>query len=280
MLPILIIILSAFLHAAWNALLKKSPHQQSTILIIFLVSGIISTLLVPILGISLPDNRAALWLAVGAGVCEAAYATTLVLSLQTSSLGLAYTIIRSGAMICVWLLSTTVFHEQLNGGIFCGVALVFVGMLITSMIRKEQLSHWRDAVWPYLSAVSIGLANLCYTGAMKFDISPVPLFAISMWVSLPFLLLFNGKKGVTVARQTKGGKLQIVIIAGIICTASFLIFLWGIHQTAAGYATTLRNTSIIFAVFLGRLMGEKTKKRQWLGVILVMLGALLLAYFK
>jgi drug/metabolite transporter (DMT)-like permease len=46
----------------------------------------------------------------------------------------------------------------------------------------------------------------------------------------------------------------------------------------AGAMATLRNTSIVFAVLLSRILGERPTPRQWLGAALVSAGAMGLAW--
>ena len=62
-----------------------------------------------------------------------------------------------------------------------------------------------------------------------------------------------------------------------VCAASFLIFLVALREAGAGLVLTLRNTSILFAVLFGWLLGEPPHRRTAVGALLVAFGAALLS---
>jgi drug/metabolite transporter (DMT)-like permease len=63
--------------------------------------------------------------------------------------------------------------------------------------------------------------------------------------------------------------------AGLLCSASFLLFLTGLAAAGAGVALTLRNTSIVFAQGLSLALGERPTRTQVTGAVLVAAGATL-----
>jgi len=69
----------------------------------------------------------------------------------------------------------------------------------------------------------------------------------------------------------------LVVGAGLVCTASFLLYLQALALGGAGLVATLRNTSVVFAVCFARLLGERPTTRQWAGACLVTAGAMGLA---
>jgi uncharacterized membrane protein len=69
-----------------------------------------------------------------------------------------------------------------------------------------------------------------------------------------------------------------MLVAGVACTASFVVFLHALAIAGAGWVLTMRNTSILFAQGFALLIGERLSRRQLAGAVLVALGALLTAW--
>jgi uncharacterized membrane protein len=72
-----------------------------------------------------------------------------------------------------------------------------------------------------------------------------------------------------------------VLAAGVLCVASFLLYLEALALAGAGAMATLRNSSIVFAMLLSRALGgpsERRSWRQWGGAALVTAGAVALAW--
>src|SRR5512142_981419 len=96
------LIASAFLHALWNALLKREPSPQVA------VAGVLSwataiALAVALMsgGLTFATHAAFAW-GVGAGAFEGAYFVTLAAALARADYGVVYTVARGGAMLFVW----------------------------------------------------------------------------------------------------------------------------------------------------------------------------------
>jgi drug/metabolite transporter (DMT)-like permease len=70
----------------------------------------------------------------------------------------------------------------------------------------------------------------------------------------------------------------MVMGAGVLCAASFLLFLVALARGGAGAAVTLRNTSVLFALLLAWMMGERPGRWQVAGILGVAAGAMILGW--
>src|SRR5439155_4343410 len=97
-----LVLASAFLHAAWNAVLKQDAAPRAAavaVLAVAVAASVVSAPLFP--GTAFPAAAGLAW-TVGAGAFEAAYFFTLALALQRAPLSLAYAVARGGALFLVW----------------------------------------------------------------------------------------------------------------------------------------------------------------------------------
>ncbi len=123
----LLVIVSAFLHAAWNAILKRRPDPESAVVGVLVAAGVSSAILAVVRGSAFPPPEALLW-SLLSGVVEAAYFMTLARALSRAPLGSVYTVVRGGALVLVWPVSIVFFAEHVTPLIALGTLLVLVGL--------------------------------------------------------------------------------------------------------------------------------------------------------
>jgi drug/metabolite transporter (DMT)-like permease len=271
-----LLILSAAMHALWNALLKRDQEPRINSVVILFIALIFSYFAIPFSPAPFFASRESLFWALGAGLFESGYLVTLALALESSSLGKTYTISRGGAMVLVWIFSITLLGESSSIQSLFGAFLILIGIFLTDL--KEKKDGQRRALfgWAYLSAFFIAGYHLFYGQALRAGANPIPLFAFTLSLSLPSYLLSCSDGTLSAARKKFFKRPLSLSLGGIFCALSFLLFLKGLSYSGAGIAITLRNTSIIFALFLSLWIGEKFSLVQWFGAGIVAIGALLI----
>ena len=277
----LLVIASAALHAAWNALLKRHPSPRlagALILIIASLAASVPAVLAP--EVAFPSRASFVW-TLAAGLGEAAYFVTLARALDAAPLGVAYTITRGGSIVLVWPLSVLFFHERAGTWAILGVVAVVLGLALTGFApapRKEGAEGGARAgvAWAAVCAVFIALVYIFYKQALTLGSSRTALFAVSLLVAAPLNVLALGRGApqrlVAAMKATPG----TLLVAGLVCTASFLLFLGALHDSGAGRVLTLRNTSVVFAHAFAWLGGVSAPRPVLVGGVLVVLGAVLL----
>ena len=274
----LLVLASAALHAAWNAILKRHPSPRLAGALILIIAALTAS--VPVLfshEVAFPSGEAVLW-TLAAGLGEAAYFIALARAMDASSLGVAYTITRGGSIVVVWPLSMIFFAERAGPLAAAGVALVVLGLVLTGLPPPGPRIPQRAAgiAWAAACAVFIAVVYVFYKKALGLGASRPALFAVSLLVAAPLNVLALGagapKRLLASFRAT-----PITLFgAGVVCTASFLLFLGALHESGAGRVLTLRNTSVVFAHALAWLGGEAPPRAVLAGGALVVVGAALL----
>jgi drug/metabolite transporter (DMT)-like permease len=268
----LLLLSSAFLHAFWNALAKKDRDIQVNLMGIILISALCGTLSLPLFKGPQFYNMESLWWGIAAGICEAGYMITLVFALKETTLGLAYTIMRGGAMLLVWMISLKFLNEQITFLTVIGIVLVFSGLFVSNITLKKRIDL-SQAKWSYACAAFIAGYHLCYGRSLNIGASPGALFALSLFIAVPIFFLISGRGSIKALIKKMKHKPSYMVLGGILSAASFLIFLVGLRLSGAGFAITLRNTSIVFAQIFSLMLGEKLSRQQLIGAGMVCVGA-------
>ncbi|HEY5933932.1 MAG TPA: hypothetical protein VIU61_04840 [Kofleriaceae bacterium] len=279
-----LVLLSAFLHAAWNALLRVEPDKDRG-LIAAIIAGSVFAGVITVArwasGEVMFATPASLGYTLLAGGFEAVYFATLARALDRGKLGPVYTISRGGAVLVVWPLSIVLYAELVTPLSASGSALVLFGLVMCGV--GAHGAGKRDGKpsgvgWASLCAVSIAGYHLAYKAALLTGANGSASFAVSLGLSALLSVIRLGRDGraalVTVART----RMPRAALMGVVCGGSFLILMEALSLGGSGYVLTLRNTSVLFAAGLAFAIGEKPSRGELVGAALVAAGAVLMAW--
>jgi drug/metabolite transporter (DMT)-like permease len=273
----LLVLSSAVLHAAWNAVLRKQREPRVAGVLILGVAALCAGVAAALVSRTAFPSREALGWTLASGLGEAAYFATLARALQEAPLGIAYTVSRGGAILVVWPASVAWLGERFHPLTAVGAGLVLVGLVLTGSVKGLRTAgHLRGVGWSVSCAVFIALVYLAYKRALAAQTEPTALFATSLGVAVPLnVVALRARAPARLVEELRIRPWSIVL-AGVVCTASFLLFLGALQESGAGRVLTLRNTSVVFAFAFGWLFGERPTRLQVVGGTLVAAGATLL----
>src|SRR5215813_9728074 len=131
---IALVVLSAFLHALWNALLRLEKEKDRSLVVAIAVATMVAEVVAGVRW-GLGEVPFASWRGVGftllAGLLEAAYFATLAKAMELGRLGVVYTISRGGAVLAVWPLSIALFGEAATLRALMGSVVVVGGLALS-----------------------------------------------------------------------------------------------------------------------------------------------------
>ena len=100
---------------------------------------------------------------------------------------------------------------------------------------------------------------------------------IALGIAVPWSILFMGFSLTQKLTQEFKSRPTTLIMAGLACALSLILFLWVLQTEGTGLIMTLRNVSIVFALLFSIAFGERPPAIQISGVFLVLCGAVILA---
>jgi drug/metabolite transporter (DMT)-like permease len=284
---IALVLLSAFLHALWNALLRLEADKDRILMAAVMVATLFAAVVAGVrweLGEAPFASLAGVGFTVLAGVMEASYFATLARAMGLGRLGTVYTISRGGSVLVVWPLSIALFAENPTLPALAGSAVVVGGLALSGLGGSRggaaASGDRRGAVgWAVACAMSIAGYHLGYKAALREAVNPSACFALSLGVSA----VINGVRlgGGGGAIRTIGALVRQrwprILVMGLMCSGSFLILMEALARGGSGYVLTLRNTSVLFAVAMAGWIGERPRRAEVVGAALVAAGAALMA---
>jgi drug/metabolite transporter (DMT)-like permease len=278
-LTVVLVLVSAFFHALWNALLRVEPDKDRGLIGAITFASIFACT-IALVRWSLGDAPFATPEALGwtllAGGFEAVYFATLARALDRGPLGAVYTISRGGAVLVVWPLSIVWFHELVTATSASGSALVLAGLVLCGVgAHGVRGSGDKSGVgWAVLCAISIAGYHLAYKAALETGGASSATFAVSLSLSAAISLIRVDRTGLRALLRTRWPRIALM---GLVCGGSFLILMEALAIGGSGYVLTLRNTSVLFAAGLAFFIGERPAHAEIVGAALVAGGAALMA---
>ncbi len=278
-----LVLVSAFLHALWNALLRLEKDKDRALVCAVSVASLLALVVAGIrfgiTGVHPFATVAAVAWTLLAGFLEWLYFTALARALATGPLGMVYTISRGGAVLVIWPVSVLLFGEPVTVAAAVGSAIICLGLAASSHTPSDHRAAQRGALaWAVACAVAIAGYHLAYKAGLRTGASP----SASFGVSLAFATLINigrlGAEGRAIARAIWRTRTLRMTTMGIICGGSFLMLIEALAGDGAGTVLTLRNTSVLFAIGLAAAIGERPRAIQIAGAVLVAAGAVMMAW--
>ncbi len=271
---VLLVLVSALLHASWNAFLHLSGDRLwllGMMSIPYLVVSAIGVVLLP-----LPAHGAWPYI-IASVVLEFAYCFTLIRAYRSGDFGQIYPIARGLSPMLVFIGALVFAHESLQPLAAAGVALVSLGIMSLAFRRNMRFSG--ESV-PYALLTGLFIASYSVVDGIGAREAGNGLSYV-MWVYLlwnipQFLLVWHWRGG---ARQMFTSTPAVVkgILAGAVALTAYCLIIEAYRYLPIAMVSALRELSSIFAVLIGWLfMHEKLTTRRVVACVLVCGGAVLI----
>lgn len=268
------VLLAAFLHAAWNGLLKSSPNKLAS-----MTSLMLGHLPLAFLGVwfsPFPPYEAWLWL-LGSIFCHTCYQLFLVLSYRLGDYTQVYPLARGSAPVLVTFASLAFFGVLLSPFILFGIGLICCGLLFLATSKTDGLRNPRAVMSALCTGVFIALYSLLDGHGARAAGDAIGYIS---WMMIVNAILFGlmvciyDKRVIVTAYKTER---LTFWVGGSISIVAYILAVWAMTQAPIALVTALRETSVIFALFIGFLvMGERVTSTKIVAVLISVSGVVLL----
>ena len=274
----LIVILAAFLHAIWNAMVKKEDDKYFSLTAIVLGHvpiSIVVIFLTPTLSFqSIPYIFAS-------AIFLAGYEWCLLSAYRLEDYTKVYPIARGTAPIFIVILSLLLLNINISRFELIGILVISFGIIILGFQNIRTFKNYSAIVY----AVATGIFISCYSISDGFGgrLSNSPL-NYTAWLmilnAIFFSILLKIMKMPRVPLKVLNKGKKIFFIGG---TLSFLVYgtiVWAFTQAPVPLVAALRETSIIFALLIGTFfLKEKFTLLKVIATFIIFFGVALLKFY-
>ncbi|WP_158934743.1 DMT family transporter [Burkholderia sp. S171] len=271
-----LVLVAALLHASWNAMLHGNADRFLSMTWMSIAIAAVSMVVI----LFTPWPASAAWpYIVASGLVHIVYNVTLVRSYRRNDLAQAYPIARGSSPLLVALGAALFAHEAIGPLHAVGIVMISGG-IIAIALQGRRVS--RTGV---LAALTTGATIALYTviDGIGVRLSGGQALAYTAWMFLFYWLmpvLFVAKRGLAALwTPVRAAPMAIgsSLVGGLVSIAAYGIVIWALQSGAMGAVSALRETSVVFAVLIGRVfLGEAVSAKRWLACVVVAAGAVCL----
>ena len=272
------VILAAFLHAVWNAMVKKGDNKYVSLTAIVLGHVPISIIVIfftPVISVqSIP------YILISA-VFLSGYEWCLLSAYRLEDYTKVYPIARGTAPIFIIIISLFLFSLNISKFELMGALVISFGIIILGFQNIKTFKNYSAIMY----ALGTGLFISCYSITDGFGgrLSASPLnytawLMILNAVIFSILLIIMNKQ--EVVKKVFSEEKKTFFIGGTLSYTVYGIIIWAFTQAPVPLVAALRETSIIFALMIGAIfLNEKLNILKVSAVLTIFFGVILLKFF-
>jgi drug/metabolite transporter (DMT)-like permease len=267
------VLFAAMLHASWNAILHGNRDRFLSMTWIGIAIGAVATIVI----VFAPIPASASWpYLIASGLVHNVYNVSLIRSYRRNDLAMAYPIARGSSPLLVTLGAACFAHESIGPLHALGVVMISGGIIAIALQGRTMSRSGA------IAALTTGAMIALYTviDGIGVRLSNNQAVAYTAWMFVFYWLmpvLFVARRGfVALWAPVRTAPLSVVssVIGGLVSIAAYGIVIWALQSGAMGAVSALRETSVVFAVLIGRVfLRQAVSPARWLACIVVAAGA-------
>ncbi|QIC14765.1 EamA family transporter [Providencia vermicola] len=272
---LLAVLFAAFCHACWNALVKFGNDRFFGLVMIAFFSGVLTLPALFLLG--LPPVNALPWLTLSV-IFHIGYTYFLSQAYTHGDLGQIYPISRGSAPLITALLSLIIFNEMLSLSGFLGILLIISGVVIIAFAGKKFTFNIKRKALFY--ALCTAFFTACYTlsdgQGSRASEDPI-IYTLWLFLLNGIVLIIPGIiKYKTTLFQGIRQYWRSGLMGGLMQLISYGIAIWAMSQASIVLVAAIRETSVLFAMFLSIVfLKEKFNMMRIIACLVILSGVLL-----
>ncbi len=288
---LLLVLVSAFLQAALNLLIKGSRRKEAFVAGASLISVI---LFLPIFvwGRGLLGESTcnfSLWSGLGVVACGATglvYYLFIAKAYDDGDLSLVFPVSRSFGPIFILIFALILLNERVGYLGLAGILITIFGSYVIHLpsFKPSHLSLPFSAFKsrPFLFSMGAGACTAIYSLINKKNLESVEPFTlyylIITWMTLFLIVVLLVGRRVGEIKEEFQSNLKGLFLMGLFGFVSAALFLYALQMSKVSYLGAARNISIVFGVILGSsFLREGYGKIRLFASLLILAGIFLLS---
>ena len=269
------ILFAAFLHAFWNFLVRGG--NDKVLAMAAIVFGHAPLALLGLLIVGFPD-KAALPYIIASSVLHVGYQSFLMNAYRFGGLTQIYPIARGAAPLIIAVISIIILIDELSVPQLIGVVVVSAGILVHGISQTKETEF-------NMKGFFLALATACFIAAYSMVDGAgtrITQNAISYYGGLTvgncflfsiYLAVFH--RGV-LGRIIQEARFTF-LVGGSASYIAYVLVLWACLYLPIAVVSSIRETSVLFALLLGTIfLKEKITLQRILVVFIIVLGIIIL----
>jgi len=239
-------LLSAALHAGWNAAVKASPRPAEAMATQMLMSALFC--LPFLLWTGFPDTAAWKWIAASA-LTNTIVVTALLKAYELAGFGIVYPVVRAISVVLVVPMAALLAGDRLGLGGLAGIALIVLslGFLARSTGRDRSIPP-RAILWIVVGGLATAVYVMCDAQGARAAGSPWAYGFVVSITNAAAMWWRNRHLGSPIGLVRANWR--VATPTAMASVASYLLILWVWSVAPIAPSSALRDTSSVFAILI------------------------------
>ena len=259
---------AAVLHAGWNLKIKQSGDRWLALWGLFVAGGLIGLPYAVVATLQGDLGLAAWGWAIASGAVHAFYIGRLARTYEIADFSVTYPIARGGGALVAAIGGVFFLDDRLSPLSILGIIIVVAGLVILS--GQVDWNH----VWPALIVASlIGAYTVIDSKGSRSTVGSA--YAMAIFVTGGIGTTFQGlyRRRWSEMKASVPTLWRQYFFTGLASLITYWMVLMAVRRAPVGYVTALRESSVVFATFIGwKVLKEDSGLRRILSTILVVGG--------
>jgi len=289
-LAIILVLVSALLHASWNFFIRDSKDPELSNSVIHLYRGFISLPIIFVYFImsDIPDLIGWIFI-IGTSIIHILYFVFLGKSYKHGELSFVYPIARGLGIGLIPILGVTILNEEINFLGLVSIFSIFIGVLLIGGNKKSNIFLVFHSVEgrqflksrSFIYSLLTGLTVSAYSVWDKQGVQYVdPLFYMSsMCIGsvIAALAVYKYSYSHMSIKKILSENLLRNSLGAIFSFFSYVLILSALQISQVSFIAPLREIGVVIGAILGWFfLKEKLEKMRVIGIILIFFGTIII----
>ena len=269
----LLVMFSAVLHAIWNSMASK--YKDKNVSIPAIVYGHVPACIVAVIILPMPSVESFPYIILSAFIHQG-YQNFLLTAYQTGKFTTVYPVARGFGPLVATVISIIFFGVYLKIFTLLSILLISAGVIFIGLFSRSVLKNYKILYTSLATGLFIGIYSVVDGYGARISMSAISYMS---WVFIfsalffPIVLKFRKQKNILKKTLTEGK--FVFWFGGFFSYIAYVITVWAFTKAPISMVSALRESSIIFAVFIGYFyLKEKISLYKIVSILLIFAGVM------
>ena len=269
----LLVLFSGVLHAIWNSMASK--YKNKNVSIPAIVYGHVPACIVAVIILPMPSVESFPYIILSALIHQG-YQNFLLTAYKAGKFTTVYPVARGFGPLVATVISIIFLGVYLNIFTLLSILLISTGVILIGLFSKSVLKNYKILYTSLATGIFIGIYSVVDGYGARISLSAISYMS---WVFIfsalffPIVLKFRKQKNILKKTLTEG---KIVFwFGGFFSYIAYVITVWAFTKAPIPMVSALRESSIIFAIFIGYFfLKEKINMYKIISIFLIFAGVI------
>jgi len=269
----LFVLFSAILHAIWNSMASK--YKNKNVSIPAIVYGHVPACIVAVIILPMPSVESFPYIILSALIHQG-YQNFLLTAYQTGKFTTVYPVARGFGPLVATVISIIFLGVYLKVFTLLSILLISAGVIFIGIFSKSVLKNHKILYTSLTTGVFIGIYSVVDGYGARISTSAISYMSwVFIFSALFFPIVLKFRKQKNILKKTLNEGKVIFWVGGFFSYVAYVITVWAFTKAPIPMVSALRESSIIFAIFIGYFyLKEKISLYKIISILLIFAGVL------